>query len=162
VTRAISNTSPLLYLHRIGRLDWLLEIFDDIIVPSAVLNELQEGRQRGYDSPDLSTYTWFQIVEPISIPANLAVGDLGLGEQTAIALALENSGFVVLLDDALARSTAQALGLTVWGTLKILLTAKSQGLTEQIAPLVDQLQDAGMWISDDIRSRVLNLAGECD
>jgi len=162
VTRAISNTSPLLYLHRIGKLDWLPEIFSEILVPSAVVNELWEGRQKGYDSPDLSTYTWLKVVEPISIPVNLTVGDLGLGEQSAIALALENSGFVVLLDDGLARSTAQALGLSVWGTLKILLTAKSQGLTEQIVPLVDQLQDTGMWISDDIRSRVISLAGECD
>ncbi|NET57983.1 MAG: DUF3368 domain-containing protein [Symploca sp. SIO2E6] len=160
MTRAISNTSPMLYLHRIGKLDWLPEIFAEILVPSAVVNELREGRPRGYDCPDLSIYTWLQVVEPISIPANLTVGDLGLGEQTAIALTLENSGFVVLLDDGLARSTAQALGLTVWGTLKILLTAKSQGLTEQIMPLVDQLQDSGMWISDDIRSRVIHLAGE--
>ncbi|MGB3691423.1 MAG: hypothetical protein WA865_20200 [Spirulinaceae cyanobacterium] len=82
------DTSPLLYLHRISKLDWLPEIFTEIIVPSAVVDELREGK------------------------------------QAAIALALENSESVVLLDDGLARITAQALGLTVWGTLKILLRAK--------------------------------------
>jgi len=73
---------------------------------------------------------------------------------------LENSDRVVLLDDTLARRIAQAAGLKVWGTLKILLEAKAQGLTESIDLLIERLEDAGMWISDDIRRRVLTLAGE--
>lgn len=77
-----------------------------------------------------------------------------------MALALEHSDRVVLLDDALARQVAQAAGLEVWGTLRILLEAKSQGITESIQPLVNRLGDAGMWISDDIRRRVLALADE--
>ena len=62
----------------------------------------------------------------------------------------------------LARRIAQAAGLQVWGTLKVLLEAKSQGMVESIAPLVNRLQDTGMWISDEIRRRVLALAGEVD
>ncbi|WP_228040171.1 DUF3368 domain-containing protein [Nodosilinea sp. LEGE 07088] len=77
-----------------------------------------------------------------------------------MALAAEHPKKIVLLDDTLARRTAQLAGLTVWGTLKILLEAKSQGLTESIQPLVSRLNDAGMWLSDDIRQRVLTLAGE--
>ena len=65
-----------------------------------------------------------------------------------------------LLDDARAREIAQAAGLKVWGTLKILLEAKSRGLTEKVEPLVKRLTDTGMWISDDIRQRILALAGE--
>jgi len=73
---------------------------------------------------------------------------------------MENPDRVVLLDDTLARRIAQAAGLKVWGTLKILLEAKAQGLTESIDLLIERLEDAGMWISDDIRRRVLTLAGE--
>lgn len=73
---------------------------------------------------------------------------------------MENPDRVVLLDDTLARRIAQAAGLKVWGTLKILLEAKAQGLTESIELLIERLEDAGMWISDDIRRRVLTLAGE--
>lgn len=65
-----------------------------------------------------------------------------------------------LLDDGRARRIAQAAGLTIWGTLKILLEAKSQGLTDLIAPHLDRLRDAGMWMSEAIRQRVLALAGE--
>ena len=77
-----------------------------------------------------------------------------------MALALENPDRVVLLDDMLARNIAAAAGLKVWGTLKILLEAKAQGLTEAIAPLIFQLERTGMWLSDDIRARILRLAGE--
>ena len=77
-----------------------------------------------------------------------------------MALGLENPGWIVLLDDALARQIALGAGLEVWGTLKVLLKAKSQGLTDKVEPMIDELQAAGMWISGDIRQRVLVLAGE--
>lgn len=77
-----------------------------------------------------------------------------------MALALEHPTHVVLLDDQLARRTAQAAGLTVWGTLKVLLEAKAKGLTPAIEPFVTGLSNAGMWLSNDIRERILALAGE--
>ena len=156
--KAISNTSPLLYLYRIGVLEWLPELFSEIWAPGGVTMELQEGWQGGHDVPKASDYAWLQIVEPHSIPSEWLALDLGPGELAAMAL--ENPDRVVLLDDALARRIARAAGLEVWGTLKVLLEAKSQGLTEQIEPLVNRLVDAGMWISTDIRRRVLSLAGE--
>ena len=94
------------------------------------------------------------------MPSEWLTLDLGAGELEAMALALENPSYVVLLDDALARRIAQAAGLTVWGTLKVLLEAKSQGLTESIYQIVNCLEDVGMWISEDIKERVLMLAGE--
>jgi hypothetical protein len=157
---AISNTSPLLYLYRIEALDWLPKLFSQIWVPSAVLFELEEGRRRGYEVPNPGNYGWLQVVEPRSIPSEWLTTDLGAGELAAMALALENPTKVILLDDALARRVAQAAGLKVWGTLKVLLEAKSQGLTKSIDPLVNRLKAAGMFISDDIRRRVLALAGE--
>ncbi|MDZ7260632.1 MAG: DUF3368 domain-containing protein [candidate division KSB1 bacterium] len=157
---AISNTSPLLYLYRIGVLEWLPQLFSEIWIPNAVALELQEGQQRGYDVPKPSDYAWLQIVEPRAVPSEWLTLDLGTGELTAIALALENPDRVILLDDALARRLARAAGLQVWGTLRILLEAKSRGLTESIEPLINRLEDAGMWISADIRQRVLALAGK--
>ena len=50
---AISNTSPLLYLHGINSIDWLRTLFDSIWVPQAVVIELAEGGRLGYDVPDL-------------------------------------------------------------------------------------------------------------
>jgi predicted nucleic acid-binding protein len=158
--KAISNTSPLLYLYRIDALEWLPQLFDEFWTPTAVVAELEEGRRFGYGVPDFSTLSWVQIVEPRSIPDEWLVLDLGRGELAAMAMAMQNPGRIVLLDDALARRTAQTAGLQVWGTLRIMLEAKSHGITTAIKPWVQRLADAGLWFSDDLRARVLALAGE--
>jgi predicted nucleic acid-binding protein len=89
VPEAISNTSPLLYLYRINTIDWLPELFNEIWTPSAVVLELREGQQRGYNVPVPSAYAWLRIVEPQSIPPELTSLDLGMGEVATLALALE-------------------------------------------------------------------------
>jgi uncharacterized protein len=77
-----------------------------------------------------------------------------------MALALENRDRIVLLDDMLARRTAQVAGLQVWGTLKVLLEAKSQGLVDKIEPHVANLSESGLWVSAEVKQRILHLAGE--
>jgi predicted nucleic acid-binding protein len=158
--KAISNTSPLLYLYRIEAIEWLPKLFDEIWAPEAVKSELLAGRNKGYDVPNPADYSWLNIVDPQSMPSEWLALDLGAGEIAAMALALENPSHVILLDDGLARRTAQVAGLQVWGTLKVLLEAKSQGLVEKIAPSVANLSEAGMWVSPEIRQRILALAGE--
>lgn len=158
--KAISNTSPLLYLHRIDALHWLPSLFDEIWVPRAVAAELETGRAQGYDTPDLASYGWVNLVEVDPPPSEWLSLDLGAGELAALALALQHRDRIVLLDDALARKLAQAANLEVWGTLRILLEAKTQGLTPTIQPWLTVLSTAGMWLSQDIQRRILTLAGE--
>ena len=158
--KAISNTSPLLYLYRIGAIDWLPKLFDEVWTPEAVKNELQEGRSKGYDVPDPADYPWLNVVNPKSMPSEWLALDLGAGEIAAMALVLENRDRIVLLDDMLARRTAQVAGLQVWGTLKVLLEAKSQGLVDKIEPYVTNLSESGMWVSTEVKQRILHLAGE--
>ena len=158
--KAISNTSPLLYLYRIGAIDLLPKMFDEVWTSESVKNELLAGRSKGYDVPNPADYPWLNIVNPKSMPSEWLALDLGAGELGAMALALENPDRIVLLDDMLARRTAQVAGLQVWGTLKVLLEAKSQGLIEKIEPYVTNLNEAGMWVSAEVKQRILILAGE--
>jgi len=158
--KAVSNTSPLLYLYRIGGIGWLPKLFDEVWTPEAVKNELQAGRSKGYDVPNPDDYSWLKIVNPKSTPSEWLALDLGAGKIAAMALALENPDRVILLDDMLARRTAQVAGLQVWGTLKVLLEAKSHGITDKVEPYVSKLGDSGMWISAEIKERILKLAGE--
>ncbi len=158
--KVISNTSPLLYLYRIDGIDWLPKLFDEVWTPEAVRNELHAGRSKGYDVPNPNDYSWLSMVNPKSTPSEWLALDLGAGEIAAMALALENPDRVVLLDDMLARRTAQTAGLPVWGTLKVLLEAKSHSLIDQIEPYVIKLSDSGMWISAEIQQRILKLADE--
>ncbi len=77
-----------------------------------------------------------------------------------MSLALEQTDHILLMDNALARRTAIAAGLKVWGTLGILLEAKSSGLIESVKPVLHLLEKSGLWVSEDIRKRVLALAKE--
>ncbi len=94
------------------------------------------------------------------IPSEWFAVDLGAGELAAMSLAMEYPENIILLDDALARRTAKAAGLNVWGTLRILLEGKSHGLIENVKPQLNLLEDGGMWVSEGIRQRLLALAGE--
>lgn len=158
--KAISNTSPLLYLYRIGGIEWLPQLFEEVWTPEAVKNELQAGRSKGYDVPNPDDYSWLNVVNPKSTPSEWLALDLGIGEIAAMTLALENPDRVVLLDDMLARRTAQVAGLQVWGTLKVLLEAKSHGIIGTVETYVSKLSNSGMWISAEIKERILKLAGE--
>ncbi|MCP4668027.1 MAG: DUF3368 domain-containing protein [Deltaproteobacteria bacterium] len=160
MAKAVSNTSPFLYLYRIGVEEWLSKFFNEVWIPDAVVTELQEGRQRGYDVPDPLKYNWIRVFAPHTVPSEWLTLELGRGELETMALALENPKHTVLLDDALARRIAQAADLEVWGTLRVLLEAKKRKFVDKIEPLVDQLRASGMWISGDLRDRVLVLATE--
>lgn len=160
MTIAISNTSPLLYLYRIGGLAWLGHLFQEVWVPDAVGDELEVGRQRGYDVPEIGGLRWVKRVNPAHVPQEWLALDLGRGELATIALALEHRENVILVDGLLARRIGRAAGLEVWGTLRVLLEAKKHGLIEQVAPYVGRLMDAGMWLSADFRFRILRLADE--
>lgn len=160
MTNAVSNTSPLLYLYRSGAIDLLGHIFEEVLVPNTVVQELAEGRSRGYDVPSLFDYPWLTVIDPTHVPPEWFALDLGKGEIAAMALALENPSLVLLLDDALARRIGEAAGLVVWGTLRVLLAAKENELIPAISPILDQMQNSGMWISAEIRARIMRLAGE--
>lgn len=157
---AITNTSPLLYLYRIGQIELLPRLFDAIITAPAVNLELLEGSRRGYDVPTVNDYPWLRIKQPENIPSEWLVSDLGRGELEAISLALERPKWIIILDDGLARRIAKAAGLEVWGTLRILLEGKRLGYLTEMTSVVDALRQSGMWISEDIRRRILILAGE--
>jgi predicted nucleic acid-binding protein len=147
---AIANTSPLLYLGRISAIDWLPRLFQQVWTTNAVLAELREGARRGYDVIDPTTYAWLQVTDPRQIPPEWLSLDLGKGEISAMALAQENPSFIVLLDDLRAREIARAAGLTVWGTLRVLLEAKQSGLIPELASTIDRLSAGGMYLSNDL------------
>lgn len=86
--RVISDTSPLQYLHGIRQLPLLEQLYGRIVVPQAVIDELNVGRQQGYDVPDCSAYDWMQP-ETVTIPSVLKlITNLGAGEAETLALAL--------------------------------------------------------------------------
>jgi predicted nucleic acid-binding protein len=83
---------------------------------------------------------------------------LGAGERAAIAVARRSD--LVLVDDALARRHAKLLGLTITGTLGVLLRAKQAGVVPAVSPVIEQLERLGFRLAPETRTAVVKLAGE--
>ncbi len=81
----VCNTSPIFYLHRLEQLELLKLLFGTIAIPQAVVHELDEGRARGYEAPDISLFPWLEVHQ-VEVAAELWRLGLGAGETEAIAL----------------------------------------------------------------------------
>jgi len=156
----ICDTSPLLYLHAIDKLDLLRSLYGSVIVPLAVVEEIAVGRRIGISSPDVDTIDWCHVMSAPAEVARDALVDLGPGEREVLVLARHRAGSLVVLDDLLARRYASILGVRMTGTLGVLLRAKRSSLLPAIEPLIGQLQQSGFRLDPRTRAAVLALAGE--
>lgn len=156
----ISNTSPIFYLHRLHLLDLLQKLYQRIIVPRAVMAELEAGRGQGEDVPEIDKYDWIEI-HAIQSPQILGLStDFGPGETEVLALALEEPESLVIIDEKLARKVARLRGLRVTGTAGVLLKAKQEGHISAVRPFLDQLQDIHFHLSNHVKALILSRAGE--
>jgi predicted nucleic acid-binding protein len=109
---------------------------------------------------NLLAFEWFKI-EQIQDRKSIAYFlDLDKGEAEAIVLATESEADLILLDESLGRFHAKHAGLRVTGTIGILLKAKKQGLISELKPLILELKDNGVWLSESLIERILELANE--
>lgn len=146
---AVTNSTCLIGLERIQRLDILPQVFSPITIPPAVQAEV------GITAPWLTVVA----VQNQAVVATLKT-QVDDGEAEAIALALESGDVFVILDDLAARRVAIQLGLKVIGTVGMLLRAKQQGIISEIKPLLTSLNEVDFRISAAIVQRALQLAGE--
>lgn len=156
----ISNTSPLFYLHQLGLIHLLPEIYGKIVVPVAVVVELEAGRDIGIEVPDLRSLDWVDIRSLETQPLLALADDLGAGERELLGLAVSVPDALIILDDARARIHAVRLGMRLTGTLGVLLRAKREGTISSVAPLLEQLTTTGFRVSQETSEAVLRLAGE--
>ena len=156
----ICDTSTLQYLHQIELLHILPSLAETVLVPPAVVAELQQGQNLGINLPDLAELKWITVREPAGVVALPLVNDLGSGETEVLMLALEMPAAVAVLDDALARRVAAISGLKFTGTLGLLLDAKQAALIPAVKPYLDRLQALRFRLAADTRNAVLKLGGE--
>ena len=157
---AIADTSPLQYLFQLDLLDLLPSLYGQVLVPEAVARELAAGRTRGVSLPDLKDLSWITTRRIASARVLLMAPDLDAGEREVLALAVEISDPLVILDDALARRFARRLELPLTGTLGLLLKAKQIGKIGQIKPVLEKLDNLGFRLDERTRASVLEIAGE--
>lgn len=155
----ISDSSPLISLAIIGRLDLLEKLYKDIHVPFAVYKEVTEEEKPF--SKELKNFLKDKIKNVSNrLAVEVLVSDIGIGESEAIVLALEEKPDLVLIDDLKARKFAKMNGLEIIGTMGILLEAKENGLIEEIKPFISELILNGIRISNKIIEITLKAAQE--
>lgn len=158
--RPVVNASPLILLSRANWLHLLRLSGDTIVVPAAVADEV---RARGLDDPihrALEVTDWLTVEETGPIPAVVANWDLGPGESSVLSWALAHPGSEAILDDLAARRCARALGISVRGTLGLVLIAKQRGIIPAARPVVQELRQSGMYLSDTVVNQALKQVGE--
>jgi predicted nucleic acid-binding protein len=157
---AIVNASPLICLDKIGALELLGSIYKYCWVTEEVLTEIRAGEGGAFLDKKLRQYPWIKVIEVQETPERLIEWNLGRGETSMIAAALERPDLEVILDDRAAAKCARSFGLSLRGTIGVLLLAKKEGKLEEIKSSLDALRKAGLWLSESIYERALEKAGE--
>lgn len=157
--RWVVNASPLILLAKIGHHSLLGQLADALIVPQAVVDEINAGphddaaRQFLANSP-------LPVVQVVSDPHVLA-WDLGAGETAVLSYASTHPGWRVVIDDGAARRCALAFGIPLIGTLGVILRARKANLIPSAAAPLKSLLDHGYRLDDIvIRNVLLQTVGE--
>lgn len=162
--RAVSNSSPLIHLSAIGRLN-LLQQFSSVCIPPAVWREVvDEGGSRPgtREVRKAREAGWLSVVEPGNAAlVHLLEQDLHPGEAESIALALETRPDILLLDETEARRIAGLCTIPVTGIIGLLMQAKAEGKVASMREEMDRLRgEGGFWIHDALYRRILTVTGE--
>ena len=157
--KVVSNTTPIISLLKIGKLEILKDLYDEIYIPQEVFNEIEAGKHKKYYL-NLLTFEWIKIEQIQDRKSISYFLDLDKGEAEAIVLATESEADLILLDESLGRFHAKHAGLRVTGTIEILVKAKKQGLISELKPLILELKEKGVWLSESLIERILELANE--
>jgi predicted nucleic acid-binding protein len=159
VRTVVSNTTPLIALSLVDQLPILRDLYQEILIPPAVHEEVMRGGTRA-GVAELKSSPWIRVAELRDPGRADLLSDLDRGEAEVIALALESTAEAAILDEKLARRHARRLGVPLTGTLGVLLRAKKQSLIGQIRPLVERIRRGGIRLSDAVVEEALRLADE--
>jgi predicted nucleic acid-binding protein len=153
--KVVVNSTPIIALAEIGLLRVLKDVYGEVVIPNAVRDEVTAKDPRLLDGSD-----WIRVATISNIATEMFSSALHKGEVEVMLLAKEIATDLVIMDDKLARRYAKHLGLTVTGTAGVLLRAKSIGVINEVAPVLDKLIQNGLYISTEVYRDVLRLAGE--
>jgi len=155
VKSAVFNSSPWIFLTKLGVIDLTLSLFQPVYIPLSVRKELF-GKKDASASilEEHQTKKRILILEARNRRLVNALGNrLGRGEAEAIAIAIEKEADLIILDDYAARFEAMRLGLEVKGTLGIIRRLREldkfqcdlEELFENLKKLNFRIKDKIFW-----------------
>lgn len=153
-----SNTTPIIALSSINKLDLLPALFNEINLVDTVVEECSVGGK--IIVPDLNTLSWINIVKYKSGDNVHALIELDKGEKHTLNMAVSMNADLVIIDEKIGRNLAEYIGLHVTGTLGILLKAKQQGKIASFAECVSAMQKQGIRYNSKLIMRLAKQVGE--
>ena len=160
IEKVVANASPLIILFKAGLADLLPKLFSEIAVPNGVCDEIIAGGAADSAAIASPETRWIHRVEINAVAPEILIWNLGLGESEVLSLALADESYFAMIDDRAARSCARTLGIQAVGTGGALVLAKRRGLIPSVSIALQQLLDAGLWLSDEIMTLLRSQAGE--
>ncbi|MGB5300463.1 MAG: DUF3368 domain-containing protein [Thiogranum sp.] len=161
----VADTGPLIALGRVECLKLLHDLYQDVLIPPAVRDELHLGSERpgARQSAEALEQGWLQVQE-LSAGLAQALSDLMLvldpGEAEAILLAEEMNCKFLLIDERKGRAIANRRGVPVVGIAGVLLAAKKRGLIDAVMPILQNMEQAGYRMSAGLTKEIARLARE--
>lgn len=147
----VSDTTPLISLLKINRLDLLKKLFGDVLIPQAVFDELTDDERFRLEADQIREKK-FIVVKPVNNPesTNILKRATGLdqGESEAIVLTDELKADLLLMDEAKGRNVSAQMGLRIMGTIGILMAAyeEDEPSSDEVRECIAGLQHAGRHI----------------
>ena len=146
----ISDTSCLILFQKIGEIDLLRKVYDNILTTPEVAEEFSEQLPEWIKIESVKDKKYQEFLET----------QVDLGEASAIALAKEMDNPLLLLDDLKARKLAKKLNLKFTGTLGVINKAKQIGVIDKVKPFIDKLLSTDFRISENIINELLRMNNE--
>ena len=129
---AVSDSSPLIALAKIGKLDILKELFGKIVIPKAVWYEVVVKGKGKPGAEDVRKAEWIKIREVEDrLSVEVLKSEIEVGEAEAIVLAKELNADLLIMDESIPRVIAESIGLRVAGSLAIIYIAKKRRLIKE-------------------------------
>lgn len=150
----VADTSPINYLLLIDQIDLLPRLFQAIIIPDVVRDEMVDPSAPSVLQQWINNPPPWLVVQAVS-GIDETLNTLDPGEQAAITLAQTLPADLLIIDERLGRRVASDRGIPIIGTLGILDDAARQGLVE-LSDVIARLQQTNFRISRRIIQQLLD------
>ncbi|RAV29496.1 DUF3368 domain-containing protein [Sinomicrobium soli] len=146
----VSDTSCLILLDKLGRIDLLESLFGEISITGIIAGEFGKKIPGFIKIENPKDKNYQRILESLLDP----------GEASAIALALEREESLLIIDEHKGRREARQLKLNYTGTVGILIVAKEKGLISSVTEILDEIQRTDFRLSEELIQEVKKRSGE--
>ena len=158
----ISDTTPIISLIKINRLDLLKKLFGEILIPEAVYRELTTNVTFKNEADIVKNSDFLKtssVQNRKALEILQASSGLDDGESEAIILADELNSDALIIDERKGRKVAQKLGIRITGTVGVLLQAHNENMitTDEIKQYLEQLRNSNIRLSDSLIQETLSL-----